>query len=212
MTDTFDDKRLERVLGRGDGVVRCLRFAALTVGLVLAGCAARPGPEVLNPVPTALPGAKMVTVYVATTAEREIPDSNIFANGRARSLNYAEFKISIPPRHQPGNIEWPIGNPDPAISFATVQQSILDKQTFERRVTSGASSSSRAKVGVFVHGFNTNFQEAVYRKRRFDAVQSAGLKFQGMSASISLLGHRLAILSRVCFAQAYGSTPFILHV
>ena len=71
MTDTFDDKRLERVLGRGDGVVRCLRFAALTVGLVLAGCAARPGPEVLNPVPTALPGAKMVTVYVATTAERD---------------------------------------------------------------------------------------------------------------------------------------------
>ena len=163
MIDTFDDKRLGRVLECGDGVACCLRFAALVVGLMLAGCAVRPGPEVLNPVPTTLPGAKMVTVYVATTAEREIPDSNVFANGRARTLNYAEFKISIPPRHQPGNIEWPIGNPDPAISFATVQQSILDKQTFERRVTSGASSSSRAKVGVFVHGFNTNFQEAVYR-------------------------------------------------
>ena len=34
MIGTFDDKRLRCVLGRGDGVARCLRFAALAVGLV----------------------------------------------------------------------------------------------------------------------------------------------------------------------------------
>ena len=49
-------------------------------------------------------------------------------------------------------------------------------------------------------------------KRLSGAVHSAGLKFHGISASISLLGHRLAIRSRVCLAQALGSTPFILQV
>ena len=50
------------------------------------------------------------------------------------------------------------------------------------------------------------------RKRLSGTVYTSGLKFQGMSASMSLLGHRLAIRSRVCFAQAWGSTPFILQV
>jgi hypothetical protein len=39
-------------------------------------------------------------------------------------------------------------------------------------------------------------------KRTLGAVHSAGLKFQGMSASMSLLGHRSTIRSRVCWAQA----------
>ena len=49
-------------------------------------------------------------------------------------------------------------------------------------------------------------------KRLSGTVHSAGLKFHGISVSMSLLGHRLAIRSRVCFAQALGSTLFILHV
>ena len=39
-------------------------------------------------------------------------------------------------------------------------------------------------------------------KRLAKAVQPRGLKFQGMSASMSLLGQRLAIRSRVSLAQA----------
>jgi hypothetical protein len=40
------------------------------------------------------------------------------------------------------------------------------------------------------------------RKRTPGTVHSVGLKFQGMSASMFLLGHRSAIRSRVCWAQA----------
>jgi hypothetical protein len=39
-------------------------------------------------------------------------------------------------------------------------------------------------------------------KRTLGAVHAVGLKFQGMSASMSLLGHRSAIRARVCWAQA----------
>lgn len=152
-----------------EGAFFYVRLAVLIIGFMQAGCTVRPGPEVLNPVARSAPGARLVTVYVATTTAREIPNSNVFANGRARGLNYAEFRISIPPGHQPGNIEWPTGTPDPAVSFTTVQQSILDKQTFEQRIASRESVSSPSKAGIFVHGFNTNFQEALYRLAQMTA-------------------------------------------
>lgn len=69
------------------------------------------------------------------------------------------------------------------------------------------SHEEEASVAVVArrHGVNAN---QLFRRREFrsmrpsGAVDSAGLKFQGISASISLLGHQLAIRSRVCFAQA----------
>jgi esterase/lipase superfamily enzyme len=140
-------------------------FPALLV-LLLAGCA-RPGPDVLTPTLTTVPGAKVATVYTATTRSRAVPGTNVYTNIRSIELNYGEFRISIPPGHVPGNIEWPPpgGASDPAVNFATVQQSVLGRQTFERQT--GAVKGT--KVGVFVHGFNTNFQEALYRLAQLKA-------------------------------------------
>jgi esterase/lipase superfamily enzyme len=105
----------------------------------------------------------MVTVYVATTRERAAPDENVFTTDRAARLNYAEFTISIPPGHKKGEIEWPGASPNPATSFVTVQQTVLDEATFRRRV------GARRDVGVFVHGYNTNFQEALFRLAQLSA-------------------------------------------
>ncbi len=52
----------------------------------------------------------------------------------------------------------------------------------------------------------------VVRKRSAGAVQLMGLKFQGIKASTFAFGQRLALRSRVCVAQALGSTSFILQV
>lgn len=117
----------------------------------------------LNPTQASTPGARVVTVYVATTRARQRPDSNVFTGGHSRALNYAAFKISIPPEHRAGNIEWPTSTPDPALSFATVQQEALDKRTFEQLIAARSGLRTPVKAGVFVHGFNTNFQEALFR-------------------------------------------------
>jgi esterase/lipase superfamily enzyme len=147
---------------------RALRILApLLIGL-LAGCATRPGPEVLTPVAAAVPSAKVVNVYVATTRERASPHSNVFTNARARELNYAEFKIAIPPRHQAGQIEWSSMS-DPTARFATVQQNVLDRQTFAQSIVAHDGRPGRVKVGVFVHGFNNNFQEALFRLSQMTA-------------------------------------------
>ena len=44
-------------------------------------------------------------------------------------LEHACERLEFPPGHRAGNIEWPTSMPDPALSFATVQQEVLDKQT-----------------------------------------------------------------------------------
>jgi esterase/lipase superfamily enzyme len=105
----------------------------------------------------------MVTVYVATTRARQSPEINVFTNGHDRTLNYAAFRISIPPEHRAGNIEWPTSMPDPALSFATVQQEVLDKRTFEHLIAARGGLRTPQKATIFVHGFNTNFQEALFR-------------------------------------------------
>ncbi|HZW46553.1 MAG TPA: alpha/beta fold hydrolase [Microvirga sp.] len=150
----------------GRSPLTCLILGLLA--LALGACASRPGPEVLTPVTATVPGARMVTVYVATTRERASPEQNLFTADRAPGLNYAEFTISIPPGHKTGEIEWPGTIPDPATSFVTVRQTVLDEATFRKRIGSRTGRGGR-DVGVFVHGYNTNFQEALFRLAQLSA-------------------------------------------
>lgn len=133
---------------------------------VLASCG-RPGPDVLVPVESGVPGARTAKVYVATTRHRTVADANVYGSGFSHEVNYGEFRISVPPGHTTGNIEWPVGKPDPASSFATLEQSVLTRESFAGHI--GEDAGKRLNVGVFVHGFNTNFQEALYRVAQLKA-------------------------------------------
>lgn len=138
-------------------------FAILLAAALIVGCAARPGPEVLATTPAAAPDARIVTVFVATTRARHVPNSNVFGSDRTEEVNYAEFQISVPPGHRAGQIEWPRSAPDPATSFAVAQQHVLDRATFLRNVAQRDSTRKAQDAGVFVHGFNYNFQESLFR-------------------------------------------------
>lgn len=128
------------------------RLAVLLLGCFLAGCA-RPGPERLA-VTQSPPDARLVQVFVATTRERETPDANAFTAERARTMRFAEFTLAVPPT-QPGQ---PAGTADSMDRFVAVSQSVLTRPAFTSRLT-----AHKRDVAVFVHGFNTNFQEAVLR-------------------------------------------------
>jgi esterase/lipase superfamily enzyme len=79
-------------------------------------------------------------------------------------LNYAAFRISVPPNHSAGNVELPASAalPDPATNFTTVQQEVLDRPAFEGLIAARNAPRTR-QASLFVHGFNTNFQEALFR-------------------------------------------------
>lgn len=134
----------------------------LAVGVSLSACASRPGPEILEPVQAQADGAQVVTVYTATTRAREAPGVTRFPGERARQTNYATFDISLPPGRQPGKIDWPRNRPDPSRTVAVVDQHGLDEREFLARLSASARST-QGEVSLFVHGYNQNFQQALFR-------------------------------------------------
>jgi esterase/lipase superfamily enzyme len=139
------------------------------VAFALPGCASRPGPELLAPV-AALPGAKTLPIYVATTRERASASENVFTSNRADGLNFAKFVVSVPPSHKPGNVELPSSPPNVQTSFAVVDQAVMSEAEFRNAVApQSAARRKKHKIFLFVHGFNNNFQESLFRLAQLQA-------------------------------------------
>jgi esterase/lipase superfamily enzyme len=138
----------------------------------LASCGTRSTPQSLVDVDTTgLPKLQTTKVYAVTTRGRVVANENVFDASKSPKANYAEFTVSIPPNHKPSEVEWPGKRADPKKTFAVVNQEILDEKSFIREVneTNGATG----RVGVFVHGYNNNFQEAVFRLAQISADSKA---------------------------------------
>ncbi len=101
-----------------------------------------------------------VRMLVATTRERgSETDPDAYTAGRAKHLNYAALTVSIPSNHTVGEIEWPNQYPaDPAFHFITTDRQAYTQPQYLREVSAGDGS-----VLVFIHGYNTLYEEAVYR-------------------------------------------------
>jgi len=141
-------------------------IVALALLILLSACAGRPGPDMLNLAQASVPQAKTVTVFVATTRTVGEPGVSAYTDKRAQTMNYASYTVSVPPDHKAGNIEWPKnGKPDAATSFAVLAQRTLTAKEFYQEVGKHAKArpNEAADVGVFVHGFNYNFQESLFR-------------------------------------------------
>ncbi|MGV8935559.1 MAG: alpha/beta hydrolase [Allorhizobium sp.] len=136
---------------------------AITLSLsVLVGCAGRPGPSTLDTVQlNGVQPSKRVAVYAVTTRKRVAPGVNRFDAGKSLAPNYAKFTVSIPPAHQVSKIEWPSGKPDPAKDFVVTSQQVLAAPDFDRDMA--ATNVTNQKIAIFVHGYNYNFPEALFR-------------------------------------------------
>jgi len=136
---------------------------AIAIAALVGGCASRPYGDLI--VGTTAPGASQVDLLVVTTRAPVVaPAGVMFGGERARGLNFADIVVSIPPTHKAGDVEWPKSPPgDPERDFVTLRADRMDfpqaKAEFEARL---ARTPGR-KVLVFVHGYNTRFEEAVYR-------------------------------------------------
>jgi len=106
-------------------------------------------------------------MLVATTrAPVEEPPGVMFGGGRGIGLRFADISVSIPPDavRKIGDVQWPQHSPgDPARDFVTLRAGRLDlpevKALFHRRIAAERGHQAL----VFVHGYNTRFEEAVYR-------------------------------------------------
>lgn len=148
------------------GWLQALLMAVL-VAPWLAGCSPRPPAEVLVPAARAPLFTPKARILVATTRDHSrTGDPDAFTSERSEMLNYADLTVSIPTHHKVGEIEWPDQTPpDPAYHFITVDRTSIDRRQFLSAVQAKARAGGpeHDEVLVFVHGYNTLYQEAVYR-------------------------------------------------
>lgn len=136
------------------------RITLVAACAVLAACTSR---GAFTAAPADLGTAETEAIFVGTTREA---DELGFGFGRADSMSFFRYEISIPSDREPGELSWPPASrsPDPEQDFLTAQElafatpdgfrSALAKDLRQKRLTSAV---------VYVHGFNTNMAEGVYR-------------------------------------------------
>ncbi|MBB3589910.1 esterase/lipase superfamily enzyme [Rhizobium sp. BK529] len=142
-----------------------LRFlCALAFMTLLCACAGRPS-GVLEPV-AANPSASQVEMLVATTRERAKTPGEMFSGERSRTPNFADITVSIPPDkvRKAGEVAFPRTlPPNPARDFAALKAEEIDRAAAEKWLHDHVRKSPDGSVLVFIHGFNNQFDDAVFR-------------------------------------------------
>jgi esterase/lipase superfamily enzyme len=133
----------------------------------LSGCAMRPGAALLEPVALEAKPKSVVTVYAASylSAAPEGSSDDVIVRSELVA-GFAKYQISVPQNHKGGHVEIPAGSsPDPTRYFTVVNATPLKASGFYQTINRDldAKQSNSRDVFVFVHGYNNNYQEALFR-------------------------------------------------
>lgn len=152
--------------GRSRGFAR-LALLILGVSLGLAGCVTDKVNEVTSSVGDVFahadPQAPLrIPMFVISTRKGKGQDPNDLADGARDSLQ----TVTVPPGHRPGEIERAsFGKDNPNYHFTVAAFRALDDNEFRAEIASHLSGrvGSNRDVLVYVHGFNTSYDEARFR-------------------------------------------------
>ena len=109
-------------------------------------------------------------IFVATTRQKsETPYD--FNGLRTSEITYGRYDISIPPNHEVGKIEWPRSKPNPTTDFVIKDAELFPTTaSFRSKVrASNRNKPNNDEVMVFIHGYNNNFAESLYRLAQITA-------------------------------------------
>ncbi len=138
------------------------RFLLLV--FLLAACTPR-GQILL--VPQAAAVGEVQTVFVGTTRLIDA-ETMRYGSGRSEVMQFARYDVSIPPDRELGSIEFPRkhSKPNPRTDFLTTAEVLHNSAVdFRADIAQAALKGPRGgrEAVIFVHGFNTNFSEGLYR-------------------------------------------------
>ena len=150
---------------------RALRSGAaiglIAVGLAMSGCVTDKVSEVTASVgdvfATAEPQApRHVPIFVVSTRKGKGNNANELADTARDSLQ----SITVPPDHRPGDIERAaFGHDNPDHDFTVSAFRALEAGEFRNEIASHLSGrvGSNRDILVYVHGFNTSYDDARFR-------------------------------------------------
>jgi len=144
-----------------------VRFRLLIVVLAafaVSGCISERRHELIAADPMAPPPAEVAAkheIFVATTRKRADDVRVVFDRQRSDTLGFARVGVTIPKNHEIGRIErakdGKLG--DPAKDFTAVDLTIYETGP----AFTAAVADAGERVLVFVHGYNTGFDDGIYR-------------------------------------------------
>ncbi len=141
------------------------RFLLLSGASLLAACGPR-GAMTLVPERPAGDG-EILQMFVATT-RRRIEVQPVFDRGRVDPPTFASFEVWVPPDRAPGSVTFPERQPpNLQTDFVTVSaRQLAGEQAFVAGINAdlAAHPEYEGRVMIFVHGYNTNFAEGLYRQ------------------------------------------------
>ena len=141
------------------------RILMLALGLaILVSCTQR-GTVTLDASAAAV--GKVEKIFIGTTRIQEQDGS--FGSHRSEEVRFARYDVSIPPDRQLGEINWPRrgGRVDPQTQFLTTDEEVYQSSVTFRADLKRQLAASDGEAVIFIHGYNTNFAEGVYRVAQF---------------------------------------------
>lgn len=145
------------------------RFACVAVAMIaLAGCGTPQSRDLLPDSPVAYQPSDISarhTLFVATTREKSEKPREIFDGDRSSELAFANVEITVPRDHKVGQIERPKrgAKPDPSRYFTAESVSVYSGESAFVDALRKDIASHEGRVLVFIHGYRTAFDGAVYR-------------------------------------------------
>jgi esterase/lipase superfamily enzyme len=143
-------------------------FLTLLPAAFAAGCAAHKPEELLgSALVTASVGdiAGNHAIFIATTRKRSKDLNKVFDGERSAALSFARVNVTVPKSHQTGKIERRSRgkSDDPSKYFMASEVVGYDGETKFLFALNTDTAARGGRVMVFVHGYNTGFDDAVYR-------------------------------------------------
>ena len=117
--------------------------------------------------PEAASVGSVETVLVSTNRAPDRRPAALHSWARQTSLQFARFQISVPPDRKLGTVTFPRrAPPEPRTDFLVVAaQRLPDERAFIAGIDAmlAAEPPPRRSATIFIHGYNTNFAEGLYR-------------------------------------------------
>ncbi len=172
---------------------RGMKRAIIGIAAIVGACSSAPTPQIA-PAPPPLPspvaiarsatprsfavldtGSARVNVLVATTraATRSDRPGDRYGAEDADQLQFAQVAVNVPSYRARGTGELPragtLRSDDPKSHFFVTSVIPVDSNRFVQRVASDLAGTKSRNLLVFVHGFNTSFEDAAVRAAQIAA-------------------------------------------
>jgi len=145
---------------------RTAACAMLLAVALLSGCAGPHADRLLQEVATA-PAVTASTahkLYIVTTRGRGSDPSVLFDRTRSEQVTPLTVTVEVPPAHVTGRVERPRGGAaDPAKHFVASEIGMFTSNAAASAALRADLRRNGGRALVFVHGYRTHFDSAVYR-------------------------------------------------